>query len=183
MPKLNFLGAHILHFDVRPQDNDWLLRIDIACDLTRPLAEKLNCEDVLAIESAKRIPLTIEDKTATELRMTCAGLEQHDLEMLAHRIGDFRVIRHEEDGVVERTLRFHVYAPASVVPLVNEYVKAIGQGKAKLTVNVLQQDKFEEAEEAEEDEPAEPGPKEKPKRGRRVAPFGQASAQETTAQV
>jgi hypothetical protein len=185
MPKIAFLGAHILHFDVRPQDTTWLLRIDIACDLTTPLAEKLHCEDILSIECAQRIPLTIEDLNLTELRMSCSGLEQHDLEMLAQRMGDFRVIRKEEEGVVERMLRFHIYAPADAVPLVAEYCKTIGQGKAKLTVNVLKQQKLDEEVEEEESEQApfdagEPGGK--ASRRQRVAPFVKRS-EETAAQV
>lgn len=184
MPKISFLGAHILHFDVRPQDADWLLRIDIMCDLTPPLAEKLGCEDILSVESAQKIPLTIEDMTLTELRMSCSGLEQHNLEMLAHKIGDFRVIRHEAENVVERSLRFHIYAPADAIPLVSEYLKTVGQGKAKLTVNVLKQTKIDEQAEEEEPEQTSFEDAEVKKRGRRrVAPFGPAAEETAAAQV
>lgn len=160
MPKIVFLGAQILHYDCRDQDTDGLLRMDVTCDLTRPIAEKLGISSVFNVDCVKRIPLTLSDIIVTEIHMTCSGNESYDLQMLAHRIADFRVIRHEEEGTVERLLRFHVFAPEDCAPLVTAFRRANKNQKGMLTVELSQGELFEE-------QPAEAAMQEqKPKRGR-----------------
>lgn len=80
----------------------------------------------------------------TDVKLSCSGLEQHDLEFIGHKLADFRAIRIAQDGVVERSLRFHVYAPADVAPLVTAYVSAIGEGRGKLTVAFTRQARLDE---------------------------------------
>lgn len=183
LSKLSFLGAEILHYDCRNQDADGLLRMDIACDLTRPLAEKLGIASIFNVDCVKRIPLTIADIVITGLKLSCSGNESADLDMLAFRLSDFRVIRHEEEGSVERLLRFHIFASEECTPLVSAFRASNRKQKGQLVVELAQGELFEEQEQQEPKQEAAASAPEQKKRGRRTAPFGKTAPEETAAQV
>ncbi len=171
MPKLNFLGAHIRHVDLRSNSEGTIfVRIDMTCDLTRPLADKLGCADALDVDSVKVATLALEEIPLTELKLVKSGMPQ-ELEILAHGLKDFRIVRTDDEGVISRELRFHITAPGDTIPLIHEYWSQIGSGRGKLTATTIKQEELAEVEQTEPEQQQLDGgagkPNGKPKRKRR----------------
>jgi len=135
--KINFLGAHIRHVDLRMKEGQDYARMDISCDLTTTLSERLACPEAIEGDTFRRMNLDTEEIPLQELRMSMSGMEPHDLQILAHSAKDFVVVRSEDEGHTERQLRFHVVTPGGSIALIREYWSKIGEGKAKLTVTTL----------------------------------------------
>lgn len=143
MPKINFLGAFMRHYDGRMDKNgaDSVV-LHMSCDLTSALAEKLGCEDALQFESVKVKPVAL---SVAEIHITdillIAQIQESDypLEIIARTAKDFELVRHEEEGVIERELRFKIVAPGETVALVQSYWSKIGAGKGQLTVTSMEQ--------------------------------------------
>lgn len=148
MPKLNFLGTFIRYADLRiDKDDQTVVRIHLTAALTRPLAEKLGCQDVLALDHVTAAPVKLDtgEILITDAVLEVGKLENHALKISGHRLVDFAAIRREQDGAITRELRFQLTANGEQTPLVSEYLKEIGKAPGLLTVTTLEQETLPEA--------------------------------------
>ena len=148
MPKLRFLGTFIRYADLRiDKDDQTVVRIHLTSSLTSPLAEKLGCEDVLALDhvTAAPVKLDIGDLLITDARLEVENLGQHALEISGHKLCEFAAIRREQDGAVTRELRYQLTASGAQTPLVSEYLATIGMAPGLLTVSTQEQETLPEA--------------------------------------
>lgn len=148
MPKLKFLGTFIRYADLRiDKDDQTVVRIHLTSALTSRLAEKLGCEDVLALDHVTSAPVKLDtgELLITDARLEVEGLGNHALEIPGHKLSDFAAIRREEDGAVTRELRYQLTASGAQIPLVSEYLSTIGMAPGLLTVSTQKQDVLAEA--------------------------------------
>lgn len=148
MPKLKFLATFIRYADLRiDKDDQTVVRIYLTSALTSTLAEKLGCEDVLALDHVTAAPVKLDtgEILITDVRLEVEKLENHALAIPGHKLSDFSAIRREEDGAVTRELRYQLTAPGAQTPLVSEYLSTIGMAPGQLTVSTQEQDTLPEA--------------------------------------
>ena len=148
MPKLKFLATFIRYADLRiGKDDQVAVRIHLTSALTSALAEKLGCEDVLALDHVTAAPvrLDIGEILITDARLEVEKLENHALAIPGHKLADFSAIRREQDGAITRELRFQLTASGEQMPLVSEYLTRVGMAPGLLTVSTQEQATLPEA--------------------------------------
>jgi len=116
MEQLKMVGAVIRFMDYRSHDKGatTFARLDMSADFTETLADKLGCLDMLEIESAKGlVPLTVPDIYLTEASLQVQGMETISLDVVAHKLSDFKVRKLEEESVSRREIQFHLWIPGA----------------------------------------------------------------------
>jgi len=158
--KLTFRGVTIRYIDVRRKDGILVSRLHLTGDLSKPISEEMGWSETLNADGWKAISLAGELQLQ-EVRFSVPGLKQHDLEIVADEARDFKALCIEEDGVERQELRFLVVTTAHLV-LIEEYWRAVGEGKAQMKVTLqaeqqkLTEQPAEEKAEPEAEEPATP---------------------------